>query len=80
MKDFLHYLHMCKKAGLPSIIFFLTWLFRLLCPKYIHGNIKKILDIGGNTGKWAIASARYEQDIQITIMDLPGQLKWRGKK
>jgi ubiquinone/menaquinone biosynthesis C-methylase UbiE len=32
------------------------------------------LDIGGNTGKWAIASTSYSPDISITIMDLPGQL------
>ncbi len=36
--------------------------------------IKKILDIGGNTGKWAITSANYANDISVTIMDLPGQL------
>ena len=34
----------------------------------------KILDIGGNTGKWAIACTKYNPDVQITIMDLPGQL------
>jgi cyclopropane fatty-acyl-phospholipid synthase-like methyltransferase len=33
-----------------------------------------LLDIGGNTGKWAIASTKYNPDISITIMDLPGQL------
>ncbi|HEY4965460.1 MAG TPA: class I SAM-dependent methyltransferase [Puia sp.] len=43
--------------------------------KVYTGNIKKILDIGGNTGKWAIASARFDPDIEITIMDLPGQLQ-----
>ena len=37
--------------------------------------VKKILDIGGNTGKWAIASAGFVQDLKITIMDLPGQLE-----
>ena len=39
-----------------------------------QNNIKKLLDIGGNTGKWAIASTKYNPDISITIMDLPGQL------
>ena len=43
--------------------------------KVYTGRIKKILDIGGNTGKWAIASARYARDIEVTIMDLPGQLQ-----
>ena len=36
--------------------------------------IKNILDIGGNTGKWAIASTKHSPDVHVTIMDLPGQL------
>ncbi len=42
--------------------------------------IKNILDIGGNTGKWAIASTQYDPDIHITIMDLPGQLNMAEKR
>jgi hypothetical protein len=48
--------------------------------KVYSGGIKKILDIGGNTGKWAIASARFVKDLQITIMDLPGQLEVAKEK
>jgi hypothetical protein len=48
--------------------------------KVYSGGIKKILDIGGNTGKWAIASARFIKDIEITIMDLPGQLQVAREK
>lgn len=43
-------------------------------PQVFKYNPQKILDIGGNTGKWAIACTKYNPDIQITIMDLPGQL------
>ena len=43
--------------------------------KVYSGGIRKILDIGGNTGKWAIASAAFIKDLEITIMDLPGQLQ-----
>ena len=43
-------------------------------PLIYKNGVKKLLDIGGNTGKWAIASAKYSADISITIMDLPGQL------
>jgi hypothetical protein len=43
--------------------------------RHVYKNgIKKILDIGGNTGKWAIASSKFADDIQVTILDLPGQL------
>jgi len=43
-------------------------------PEVFKHNPKKILDIGGNTGKWTIACTTYNPDVQITIMDLPGQL------
>lgn len=36
---------------------------------------KRIFDIGGNTGKWATASTKYNQDVRVDIFDLPGQLK-----
>ncbi len=55
--------------------FFSDLAFPPALSKVYTGNIKKILDIGGNTGKWAIASARFNPDIEITIMDLPGQLQ-----
>jgi ubiquinone/menaquinone biosynthesis C-methylase UbiE len=48
--------------------------------KVYSGRIRKILDIGGNTGKWAIASAQYLKDVEITIMDLPGQLEVAREK
>ena len=43
-------------------------------PKVFEYNPHRILDIGGNTGKWAIACTQYNPDVHITIMDLPGQL------
>jgi hypothetical protein len=36
---------------------------------------KKIFDIGGNTGKWAMASTKYDPNVKVDIFDLPGQLK-----
>lgn len=38
-----------------------------------ENHIKKLLEIGGNTGKWALASTNFDKDVQITITDLPGQ-------
>ena len=34
----------------------------------------KILDVGGNTGKWAIKCAEYDPDVTVTILDHQGQL------
>lgn len=35
---------------------------------------KMIFDIGGNTGKWALASTKFDPTVQVTILDLPIQL------
>ncbi|MEO7522824.1 MAG: class I SAM-dependent methyltransferase [Ferruginibacter sp.] len=54
--------------------FFSDDAFQQVLPLVYKNGIKKLLDVGGNTGKWAIASANYKPDIHVTIMDLPGQL------
>jgi hypothetical protein len=36
---------------------------------------KQIFDIGGNTGKWSIASTKYNPDVRVKMFDLPGQIK-----
>ena len=36
---------------------------------------RALLDIGGNTGNWAIACCRHDPEVTIGIVDLPGQLK-----
>jgi ubiquinone/menaquinone biosynthesis C-methylase UbiE len=36
---------------------------------------KRLLDVGGNTGKWAMACAKFDGDVKITIADLPQQLE-----
>lgn len=41
---------------------------------------RRLLDIGGNTGKWAIACTAHDPEVEVTIMDLPGQLEMAKKK
>ncbi len=36
---------------------------------------KTIFDIGGNTGKFALQCFNYDEQVEISIFDLPGQLK-----
>jgi hypothetical protein len=36
---------------------------------------RKLLDIGGNTGKWALYAVRHDPQVHVTILDLPGQLR-----
>ena len=54
--------------------------FPKVLPLVYKEGVNKILDIGGNTGKWAIASANYAPNVEITIMDLPGQLNVAKQK
>ncbi len=35
----------------------------------------RLLDVGGNTGRWALQCVRHDADVQVTIMDLPQQLE-----
>lgn len=35
---------------------------------------RKLLDVGGNTGKWAIECVRHSPEVVVTILDLPGQV------
>lgn len=35
---------------------------------------RRILDIGGNTGKWAMKCTSYSPDVEVTVMDLPQQI------
>jgi hypothetical protein len=43
-------------------------------------NPKHIIDVGGNTGKWALKCLEHCTDVHITIVDLPGQLAVAQKR
>jgi hypothetical protein len=36
---------------------------------------KTLLDVGGNTGRWALRCVDYDKEVNVTIMDLPQQIK-----
>lgn len=36
---------------------------------------KSLVDVGGNTGRWAMRCVGYSDDVRVTIMDLPQQLE-----
>ncbi len=35
---------------------------------------KTLLDVGGNTGRWALRCVDYDRDVNVTILDLPQQI------
>jgi len=49
--------------------------FPVLLEEVFKSEPKKIVDIGGNTGKWAMQCCGYSSDVEITIVDLPQQLE-----
>ena len=38
-------------------------------------HVKSLYDVGGNTGKWALQCVGYDPDVEVTILDLPQQIK-----
>ena len=36
---------------------------------------RTLLDVGGNTGRWALQCVKYDSDVRVTIVDLPQQLE-----
>ena len=39
----------------------------------------RLLDVGGNTGKFALRCVDYDEEVQVTIVDLPQQLEMMKK-
>jgi hypothetical protein len=54
--------------------FYSDYAFPEILPVVFRNNPKHILDVGGNTGKFALQCARFNNEARITILDLPGQL------
>ncbi|ASK28434.1 SAM-dependent methyltransferase [Neisseria chenwenguii] len=36
--------------------------------------VKKLLDVGGNTGRWAQQCVAFNPEVEVTVMDLPQQI------
>jgi hypothetical protein len=54
--------------------FYSDYAFPEILPIVFKDSPKHILDVGGNTGKFALQCASYNPEARITILDLPGQL------
>lgn len=55
--------------------YYSDYAFPEVMPYLFKDKLKKIMDVGGNTGKFSVFCANYNKDIKITILDLPGQVK-----
>lgn len=70
-------------AGLPGHVreswfgfdhFYSDTSFQTVLPMIFGEPTGSILDVGANTGKWAIACTSHSADVRVTMCDLPGQL------
>lgn len=53
--------------------------FSAALPLVFADKPKRLLDVGGNTGKWAVQCAKFNPDVHITIADLEKQLVFARK-
>jgi len=49
--------------------------FPLAFPRVFESHPKRLLDVGGNTGKWALHCLANDPNVEITVLDHPGQLE-----
>jgi hypothetical protein len=62
-----------KKSWFGFDHFYSDLAFPEALPIVFEKKPKELFDIGGNTAKWAIASCRFDPDVHVSIIDLPGQ-------
>ena len=63
-----------QKAWFEFDHYYSDEIFQLALETLFQKKQKVVYDIGGNTGKFAIACCAFDADIQVRIFDLPGQL------
>lgn len=68
-----------KKSWFDFDHYFSDGAFPRVLPIVFKNKPQKLLDVGGNTGKWAIKCAQYSEDVNVTILDHPGQLEMAKK-
>jgi len=64
-----------QKAWFEFDHYYSDEIFQLALETLFQKKPKVVYDIGGNTGKFAIACCTFDKDISVHIFDLPGQLK-----
>jgi ubiquinone/menaquinone biosynthesis C-methylase UbiE len=64
-----------RKSWFAFDHYYSDYAFPEVLPHIFKINPKKILDVGGNTGKFSIFCAQNNPSVHMTILDLPGQVK-----
>ena len=64
-----------KESWLNFDHYYSDKLFKELLPVVFEQKVYKLLDVGGNTGKWAQQCLQYNNQVCVTVADLPQQIK-----
>jgi hypothetical protein len=68
-----------RESWLAFDHFYSDLAFPAALPIVFNDRPRRLLDLGGNTGKWAIQCVKFDADIHVTIADLPRQLELARK-
>lgn len=63
-----------RKSWFAFDHFYSDTAFPEVLPHVFSNKPQSVLDIGGNTGRWAVQCFQYDPSVVVTIMDLPGQV------
>jgi hypothetical protein len=55
--------------------FYSDYSFSEILPLVLSPGVENVLDVGGNTGRFAIQCATYNKRVKVTLLDLPDQLE-----
>ncbi|HSZ71827.1 MAG TPA: methyltransferase [Cytophagaceae bacterium] len=62
-----------KKSWFEFDHFYSDHAFPEVLPLIFKHKPKSLYDVGGNTGKFSLQCVKYDADVKVTIVDLPGQ-------
>lgn len=62
-----------KKSWFEFDHFYSDIAFPEVLPIVFTDKVNHLVDIGGNTAKWAVSCCKYNPEVKVTIVDLPGQ-------
>lgn len=68
-----------RKSWLAFDHFYSDRAFPMVLPIVFSNRPGRILDIGGNTGKWTLACLRHCEDVAMGMVDLPGQIQMAAR-
>lgn len=64
-----------KESWLNFDHYYSDIVFPIALPIVFEHQPKRVLDIGGNTGKWTLQCLAFNEEVQMGIVDLPGQIE-----